>query len=1021
MLGVISGVSGGFIGEALNLNFKAGQLDPRITYARTSTATVTDFEGLIKPTDVNEARFDGLRRVKNLLTYSQDFSNAAWIGGHASTRIPNSVVAPDGTTTGNFLYENGATDYHIISRGTASIVSPGINVLSCYLKADTRTSAVLQVSEGVNRYAVLFDLLNGVVVISNTTGSPTLISSSIVSVGGGWYRCSIMGVVASSCDCIIATSNSLTPTWVLSVPSYTGDGVSGIYIWGAQLENVTGQSNQNPSEYVSTNAIRRNLLTYSQDFSNAAWTKQDTTVTSGILAPDSTVTAFKITPNVTITSFKQIYQPATGGVGTYTWSIYAKAAGYNFIRVIAQDSTTQNHTWFNLSSGAVGTNTAGNIPSIIAVGNGWYRCSVTRVTGSILGYADFGVADSDGALTMTGDGVSGIYIWGDQLEVGSVATAYQPVTNAAPLDFGNYQGTGADGVQYFPYTNPNAVVGTTLTTIPTTPINSLTSKYAYGCATNGDYFSTPSTTLNNVTGDLSLDVEVALDAWVPAAVQTLVAKDGVSPGTRQFAFNVQTSGVLRLNYSIDGTNIISSSSTVATGYAAGTRHHVTVQRQASTGIIKFYTSEDGINYTQLGTDVAGTAGTLFSTSTAIQFGNLSGLAFALDGKIYDSHIYKGLKYTTNTSAMVADFDPSNWTTGTSWVSIDTGETWTINGNAKIYQGLWNATGSKGLLIEEGRTNIVAYSQLIGGGTWAPNTAGIATQVITTNSGIAPDGTRTATLINYNIHGSVSTVDLTQISAPISLTLGIVYRYSFWARTIDGANSTILLRDNGLTASVAQSFVITPTWNRYEAAGTPVATGIGIFSLWLRGGLGLSDTANFLVWGAQLEVGAFATSYIPTVAASVNRAADSASMTGTNFSSWYNQSEGTMYVEFDSANPVNGLTKAVVSSGGSALHLYLQHTNQLATWNGLTVITGTAVANLASNKGISTYSSTGLQVALNGVTPSVVAGSVGAFGTSSILTIGWDQGSATPYVNGHIKQIKYYSKALPASILQGLTS
>jgi hypothetical protein len=55
-------------------------------------------------------------------------------------------------------------------------------------------------------------------------------------------------------------------------------------------------------------------------------------------------------------------------------------------------------------------------------------------------------------------------------------------------------------------------------------------------------------------------------------------------------------------------------------------------------------------------------------------------------------------------------------------------------------------------------------------------------------------------------------------------------------------------------------------------------------------------SGIYIWGAQLEAGAFATSYIPTVASQVTRAADSASMTGTNFSSWYNQAEGTLYAE-----------------------------------------------------------------------------------------------------------------------------
>ena len=60
-------------------------------------------------------------------------------------------------------------------------------------------------------------------------------------------------------------------------------------------------------------------------------------------------------------------------------------------------------------------------------------------------------------------------------------------------------------------------------------------------------------------------------------------------------------------------------------------------------------------------------------------------------------------------------------------------------------------------------------------------------------------------------------------------------------------------------------------------------------------IGVTDV---LVWGGQVELGGYPTSYIPTTSAAVTRAADLALLTGTNFSSWYNASAGTIIIVFD---------------------------------------------------------------------------------------------------------------------------
>lgn len=213
----------------------------------------------------------------------------------------------------------------------------------------------------------------------------------------------------------------------------------------------------------------------------------------------------------------------------------------------------------------------------------------------------------------------------------------------------------------------------------------MTDAYGYNMSAAGDYFSTPDSAASSITGDITLIVEAALTDWTPAAINVLVAKDNAST-QRSYAVTVQTTGIIRFNYSLNGSSLISINSSVAPSFTDGKKYHVAVERESSTGKVRFYTSTDGTNFTQLGTEQTGTAGAIFDSTSPVQFGNLSALSYALAGNIYDSEAYAGL-YITNKPAAVMkyDFDPADWVSGTTFTSKETGEVWTLNGNALIYK------------------------------------------------------------------------------------------------------------------------------------------------------------------------------------------------------------------------------------------------------------------------------------------------------------------------------------------------
>jgi hypothetical protein len=182
--------------------------------------------------------------------------------------------------------------------------------------------------------------------------------------------------------------------------------------------------------------------------------------------------------------------------------------------------------------------------------------------------------------------------------------------------------------------------------------------------------------------------------------------------------------------------------------------------------------------------------------------------------------------------------------------------------------------------------------------------------------------------------------------------------------------------------------------------------------------------TYFAWGAQLETGAFATSYIPTVASTVTRSADVATMTGTNFSSWYNQSEGTFVAEADQyAAASYGLVAAsdgtasnyvmldTTSSGNSRYRVAVGGVSQAA------IVQASAIVPNAVYKVAATYQANSFQAAYNGTLGT--EDTSGTLPTVDRLLVGATT-SGTP-LNGHIRAIAYYNTRLPNAQLQTLTA
>ena len=313
--------------------------------------------------------------------------------------------------------------------------------------------------------------------------------------------------------------------------------------------------------------------------------------------------------------------------------------------------------------------------------------------------------------------------------------------------------------------------------------------------------------------------------------------------------------------------------------------------------------------------------------------------------------------------------------------------------------------ARGLLIEEARTNLALYSakldQFSSPAVWGLTGAG-ATLTATTDIA-APDGTLTA----WTLTSSGATAQIQQAPAVVIST---VYTGSFWIRRRSGTGTiNIRVVENVNTPLTG----VTSQWQRFNFTATSTSTTgrIGVFLS------GLSDAVD--IWGAQLEAGAFPTSYIPTSSAPVTRAVDAASI--ATLVPWYNASSGALFAEFSA--PASGIRTMVDLNDTTAtesIRLRTDGTNPF-----FTVTDGTDQANIdagtvASNtvyKFAGAYAANDFATCINGGT--VQTHTSGTLPTITQMLLGADAFGNT--LNGHLRRLVFYPVRLSNTDLQAITA
>ena len=305
--------------------------------------------------------------------------------------------------------------------------------------------------------------------------------------------------------------------------------------------------------------------------------------------------------------------------------------------------------------------------------------------------------------------------------------------------------------------------------------------------------------------------------------------------------------------------------------------------------------------------------------------------------------------------------------------------------------------SLGLLIEESRTNLLTYSEEFN--QWSK----VNGSSVTSNQSIAPDGTNSADLITF------SNTPFSQVFRNISGSVSGTYTCTVYVKSSSGPiNARLVFGADTL------DFTSTDVWQRLQLTGSGSATQAFVITTPTDGG-------ELLAWGAQVESGSFPTSYIPTTSSAVTRAADVASITGTNFSSWYNQSEGTVFIE-DKVQALDSFPMAWVlqNTTNGTVSNYL---NPSGNWvldsrnNGADFDLSLANASGLFVKRASGLKNNALSYSLNGLITTVGTGNITS--SASVLYIG--QRPPSYSYNGHISRLTYYPYRLADAILQEITS
>lgn len=762
---------------------------------------------------------------------------------------------------------------------------------------------------------------------------------------------------------------------------------------------------------------RTNLVIYSDNLA-ALSNVRSTTLRNAALAPDGTYTAAKlVNDSVADWHFTRTNLILASVDGILSASVFAKAGEYPRVRLASGDNTVFSRSAvFDLESGVVVQ--GGSNGSMTSVGNGWWRCTLSLL-GLKVGNAPFtiGAAKAGELDTNTAGNGGGLYLWGAQGENGAFPTTYIPT-----------EATFTSRASTATYFDKNGVLRTADVNVPRT------GAYLYDESNNlvpaGLILESSSVNL------LKMSSNYTLAPWSRIPTSVFVSDGGLAPD-----------GSISQRFSLVGTTGHNINNSLSSALDTSTTYTLSVWLRA----VNYTASAFQIAYYDGGVSVNQKTAYLTPewkrhtftfvplTVAAAPQVRLVGYGIGNDGDTFEmwgaqlevgaaatSYIPTGATFTGRAST--ATYLDSQGIVQTAAAGVARSDTYKYDVNGVLR--------SAGLLLENSSTNLMRNSQAFTGTGWSKSGSNLPT--ITDNTTTAPDGTLTAGTLTMTATGSQDS----NLSQQFTTTLNGSYTSSIYLKATgaEDLGKQILIRHAGNSSYF--TVTLTSTWQRIERTELANST-IGVFTVTLRPLLaGSSGVVNVDLWGAQVESGFGVTSYIPTAAATVTRAADvftsstatraadvSTSVATTrvsdvcsseDISKWYNQSYGTIVTSSNTAKVVG--TADIISLGGvgtsHGIRVYTTGTNSsglIRDADGPDVVLN--VPNRSTDRTralrIKTadygFCSGGSAVVRNTSTETPIPVRLQIGGTSNFI------------LNGYIFSVKYYTVSLSDSQLQLITA